>query len=48
MVSVEDDVLRVLIPGGKSGGGSVKEYSSPCVAEMNLMHGQQNYLPLWQ
>ena len=42
-------MLKVSVPGGKLDGDTFKEYSSPCVAEMNLVHGQQDYLLLlWQ
>lgn len=39
VVSMEDDVLKVSVTRMKSGG-----YSSPCVAGINLEHGQQGYI----
>lgn len=34
-------MLKVLVTGVKSGGGTVRGYSSPCVAEINPEHGRQ-------
>lgn len=38
VVSMED-VLKVSATGVKADGGTVKGYSSPCVAGMNPEHG---------
>ena len=49
--SMEDDVLKASVTGVKNLMAAQSEglYSSPCVAGINLEHGQQGYLlSLWQ